>query len=50
MCNAITINRQLIDKGINLLIKNKKADSAVTVSKYNMYSPLRARKINSKDF
>ena len=24
MCNAITINRQLIDKGINLLIKNKK--------------------------
>lgn len=50
MCNAITINRQLIDKGINLLIKNKKADSAVTVSKYNMYSPLRARKINSKGF
>ena len=50
MCNAITINYKLIDKGVSLLKKNKYADSAVTVSKFNMYSPLRARKLNSKGF
>jgi CMP-N-acetylneuraminic acid synthetase len=46
MANAPTINYKLIDQGINLLKKNKKFDSAVTVSKYNMWSPLRARKVD----
>ena len=31
---------------MKLLSKNKKFDSAVSVSKYNMWSPLRARKLN----
>ena len=47
MCNAPTITENQIIKGINILEKNKDIDSAVTVSKYNMYSPLRARKINN---
>ena len=45
--NAPTINFKLIDKGITLLKKNKYFDSAVTISVYNMWSPLRARKLVS---
>ena len=48
MANAPTITSDLINKGINILRKDKKLDSAVTTSIYNMWSPLRARKI-SKD-
>lgn len=43
--NAPTITHKLIDKGINILKKNKRFDSAVTTSVYNMWSPLRARKL-----
>ena len=49
MANAPTITGKLIDKGIDILKKNKNFDSAVTTSVYNMWSPLRARKINSKN-
>ena len=45
--NAPTINFKLIDKGIASLKKNKYFDSAVTTSVYNMWSPLRARKLMS---
>ncbi|MDX9713895.1 MAG: hypothetical protein RBT37_00535 [Dissulfurispiraceae bacterium] len=45
MCNAATIISETIDKGIEVLINNPDYDSAVTVSCYNMWSPLRARKI-----
>ena len=45
--NAPTINFKLIDKGIALLKKNKYFDSAVTTSVYNMWSPLRARKLTA---
>ncbi len=50
MCNVITINSALIDEAIDMLIDDDSADSAVTVSKLNMYSPLRARKINRKGY
>jgi len=50
MCNAVTVNEMLIDQAINALENNKEADSAVTVSIFNMYSPLRARKINNKGY
>lgn len=50
MCNVATIDEHLIDQAIDKLEKNKDADSAVTVSMFNMYSPLRARKINKKGF
>ena len=44
MCNAVTIDSELIDTAIEMLDNDLTADSAVTVSLYNMYSPLRARK------
>lgn len=42
--NAPTISAELIDKGIQALRNDPSLDSAVTVSRYNMWSPLRARK------
>ena len=36
----------MIDKGIKFLQKNKSFDSAVSTSVYNMWSPLRARKLD----
>jgi len=39
------ISPEIIDKGIEVLRKNKNLDSAITVSDYNMWSPIRARKI-----
>jgi hypothetical protein len=45
MCNAPTITSDLIDNGIELLRANPSFDSAISVSCYNMWSPLRARKI-----
>ncbi|UCD54976.1 MAG: cytidylyltransferase [Candidatus Omnitrophota bacterium] len=47
MCNAATIMSATISKGIKILKKHPNYDSCVTVSKYNMWSPLRARKIDS---
>ena len=44
-CNVVTVLSQTIDKGIEILRENPDYDSAVTVSRYNMWSPLRARKI-----
>jgi hypothetical protein len=44
-CNAPTVSPELIEEGIKALRENPEYDSAVTVSKYNMWSPLRARKV-----
>jgi len=44
--NAATVSRALIDEGIEILRADPTLDSAVTVSRYNMWSPLRARKID----
>ncbi len=46
--NSPTITSKLIDEGIEILKKDPSLDSAVTTSVYNMWSPLRARKINSE--
>lgn len=43
-CNAATIIPETLEKGISILRENPEYDSAVTVSAYNMWSPLRARK------
>lgn len=43
--NAATIMADTIEKGIATLRRHPDYDSAVTVSAYNMWSPLRARKI-----
>jgi cytidylyltransferase family protein len=44
--NAVTISGELIDQGIEALRADQTLDSAVTVSRYNMWSPLRARKLS----
>ena len=46
-CNAPTVNALLIDEAIDLLNKDENADSVVSASKFNMYSPLRARKLDN---
>jgi len=50
MANAPTISTKLIDKGIHTLRKNSNYDSAVTTSVYNMWSPLRARRLSKQKF
>ncbi|MBF0385809.1 MAG: cytidylyltransferase [Candidatus Omnitrophica bacterium] len=46
-CNSATVTEKMIEEGIKILKDNPEYDSAVSVSKYNMWSPLRARKIGS---
>lgn len=47
-CNAATVSAELIDQGITALREHPDYDSAVTVSAYNMWSPLRARRENAE--
>jgi CMP-N-acetylneuraminic acid synthetase len=49
-CNAATITSSAIDEGITRLRGMPECDSVVTVSRYNMWSPLRARKENQEGF
>jgi CMP-N-acetylneuraminic acid synthetase len=44
--NAATISAELIDEGIETLRRDPTFDSAVTVSRFNMWSPLRARRLD----
>lgn len=46
MCNAPMVTPETLKYGIKVLKDNPEYDSAVTVSKYNMWSPLRARRID----
>ena len=48
MANSATVTWKMIDKGIKFLRRNKSFDSAVSTSIYNMWSPLRARKLDKK--
>ncbi len=50
MANAPTVSADQLRQGIAALRANPAADSAVTVSCYNMWSPLRARKIGEDGF
>lgn len=43
--NAVTVTSETIDEGVRILREHQDYDSAVTVSRYNMWSPLRARRI-----
>jgi len=47
-CNAPTVSAELIDHGVDILRAKPEVDSAVTTSIYNMWSPLRARKLNAE--
>lgn len=44
-CNAPIVSSKQIDEGIRILREHPDYDSVATVSKYNMYSPIRARRI-----
>ena len=46
MANAPTISAEQLEEGIRVLREQPATDSAVTVSCYNMWSPLRARKVD----
>lgn len=43
--NAATLTSQYIDTGVEMLRNDPSLDGAATTSVYNMYSPLRARKL-----
>ena len=45
-CNTATITPGLIDQGIEALVRDKTLDSAVSVSLYNEYSPVRAKALD----
>jgi hypothetical protein len=47
MANAPTVSPAQLREGITVLRRHPEYDSAVTVSCYNMWSPLRARKIGA---
>jgi|TARA_Y100000294_G_scaffold174840_1_gene193677 hypothetical protein len=47
-CNVVCVSAELINLGIEALRENPELDSAVSVSRYNMWSPIRARKINDQ--
>jgi len=46
-CNSATVNTELLDHGIERLKEDPQIDSAVSISKYNMWSALRARKVEN---
>jgi CMP-N-acetylneuraminic acid synthetase len=46
MCNAVSVLPKTIDNGIEILRSKKQFDSAVTVTGFNMFTPVRARKID----
>lgn len=43
--NAPNVTPELIDRGVEMLRADPTLDSAITVSRYNMWSPLRARRL-----
>lgn len=47
-CNSPTILSSTIDEGIDRLRTDPTLDSAVTVSCYNMWSPIRARRVDDE--
>ncbi len=49
-CNAPCVLPEQIEKAIKILREKENIDSVVTVSRYNMYSPIRARRIGEDGF
>jgi CMP-N-acetylneuraminic acid synthetase len=46
-CNSATIGRGIIDAGVQQLLDDPSLDSAVSVSPYNEYSPVRAKRLDA---
>ncbi len=49
MCNCPNILAETIDTAFEKLIQNSDLDSVITVGRYDMFSPERARKLNTDD-
>jgi hypothetical protein len=49
-CNSINILSGVIDIGIEVLRENPDIDSAASVSRYNIYNPIRAQRISKTGF
>ena len=48
MANAPMVSPELINQGLDMLRSRQDLDSAITVSKMNMYNPSRARQLDDK--
>jgi len=46
--NSVTLSKKMLTNGVEFLRKNPSFDSAVSTSVYNMWSPLRARKLDKR--
>lgn len=49
-CNACTFTSSMLEEAVRKLRADPLADSAVSVSKYNMFSPIRARRIDDEGY
>ena len=47
LCNSICVKKEDIEKGLEILKKSKNFDSVTTISKFNNFSPTRAKKIKN---
>jgi CMP-N-acetylneuraminic acid synthetase len=48
-CNGATLLSKYIDEGVQMLRDDQSLDSVATASSYNMWSPLRARKLDENN-
>ena len=48
LCNSICVRTKDIEKGFKILNSSNKIDTVTTVSKFNNFSPVRAKKIKGK--
>ena len=48
LCNSICFDSKSIDRALNIIKKNNILDTVTTISKFNMFSPVRAMKIKGK--
>ena len=48
LCNSVCFNSKSIDEALSLINKNNNIDTITTISKFNMFSPVRAVKVKGK--
>ena len=49
LCNSVCFSSDEIKKGLQIVNKNKQTETVTTISKFNMFSPVRAKKIFKKE-
>jgi CMP-N-acetylneuraminic acid synthetase len=48
LCNSICVDSKDLAKALNMIETDKSIDGVTTISKFNMYSPVRAKKVKGK--